>query len=274
MAAPLPRSSLTLMAASVADDIAFVSLADLARALPARGDFRLIGGHMVTLHTHRWALGAELYRETADSDLGATPVMLADGELVTRLEGLGYRQVAGDRWARSLTDVAAAPGAATEAAIDLLVPAYQSRARQNVKVGERIITIEVRGLPDALNRPPVVIDVSLIRPSGQVLDARLPLPDEATALGLKAFAWVERRADRDAVDLWRCLEVARVAGVGPDDLATGRLIEVAPILSQAFRRPDGPGLHALIRYRNLSGPPAARLATRMTALLATVCGDG
>lgn len=134
MAAPLPRRSLTLVAASVADDIGFVSLADLARALPAGGDFRLIGGHMVTLHTHRWGLGAELYRETADSDLGATPVMLADGELVTRLEGLGYRQVAGDRWARSLTDVAAAPGAATEAAIDLLVPAYQSRARHNVKV--------------------------------------------------------------------------------------------------------------------------------------------
>jgi hypothetical protein len=82
------------------------------------------------------------------------------------------------------------------------------RVRHNVRVGERITTIEVPRSADALNHAPVVIDVQLIRLGGEVLDARLLIRDEATALGLKAFAWAERRADRDAVDLWRCLEVA------------------------------------------------------------------
>jgi hypothetical protein len=194
MAAELPRRHLTLAAASAADDVGFVSLADLARALPEDGDFRLIGGHMVTLHVHRWDLGADLYRETGDSDLGATPLMLADGAFVARLEALGYHQVAGDRWVRDVADIPAGPGAAAEAAVDLLVPA------------------------------------------------------------------------------WRCLEVGRAARLGPDDLATGRLVEVGAILRHAFDRPDGAALRALLRYRKLVGPAAAQIGTRIAALLDSVCG--
>jgi hypothetical protein len=50
MAAGTPLTRLTLGAASVADDLGYVALSDLARALgdiPA--DFRVIGGHMVTM---------------------------------------------------------------------------------------------------------------------------------------------------------------------------------------------------------------------------------
>jgi hypothetical protein len=272
MAAELPRRHLTLAATSATDDVGFVSLADLARALPEDGDFRLIGGHMVTLHVHRWGLGADLYRETGDSDLGATPLMLADGAFVARLEALGYHQVAGDRWVRDVADIPAGPGAAAVAAVDLLVPAYQSRARHNVRVGDRITTIEVPGLPDAMNRAPVVVEMRLVRLNGELLDARLLIPDEAAALGLKAFAWADRRADKDAVDLWRCLEVARAARLGPDDLATGRLVEVGAILRHAFDRPDGAALRALLRYRKLVGPAAAQIGTRIAALLDSVCG--
>src|SRR5581483_2049350 len=107
-----PRAVLTLAAASVADDLGFVSLADLAAVLPAEGDYRLIGGHMVTLHVARLGLGADLHRETADSDLGATPLLLADGQLVDRLETLGYRQDSGDRWIRAVTGLPTAAGVA------------------------------------------------------------------------------------------------------------------------------------------------------------------
>ena len=74
MAAGTPLTRLTLGAASVADDLGYVALSDLARALgdiPA--DFRVIGGHMVTMLAARWQLGHELYRETGDVDLGITP---------------------------------------------------------------------------------------------------------------------------------------------------------------------------------------------------------
>ena len=49
MAAGTPLTRLALGAASVADDLGYVALNDLARALAdIPGDFRVIGGHMVT----------------------------------------------------------------------------------------------------------------------------------------------------------------------------------------------------------------------------------
>ena len=60
-----PLTRLTLGAASVADDLGYVAVDDLARALgDIPGDFRVIGGHMVTMLAARWQLGHELYRET------------------------------------------------------------------------------------------------------------------------------------------------------------------------------------------------------------------
>jgi hypothetical protein len=101
MATGTPLTRLTLGAASVADDLGYVALSDLARALgdiPA--DFRVIGGHMVTMLAARWQLGHELYRETGDVDLGITPIIARDHHVVGRLKDLDYTQVAGNRFAR------------------------------------------------------------------------------------------------------------------------------------------------------------------------------
>ena len=76
MAAGTPLTEITLGAASVADDLGYVALSDLARALGGlTDDFRVIGGHMVTVLAARWQLGPELYRETGDVDLGIPPVV-------------------------------------------------------------------------------------------------------------------------------------------------------------------------------------------------------
>jgi len=49
MAAGTPLTRLTLGAASVADDLGYVALSDLAQALgDIAADCRVIGGHMVT----------------------------------------------------------------------------------------------------------------------------------------------------------------------------------------------------------------------------------
>jgi hypothetical protein len=67
MAAGRPLTSLTLGASSLADDLGYVALHDLAQALDGiTTDYRVIGGHMVTMLAARWQLGADLCRETGD----------------------------------------------------------------------------------------------------------------------------------------------------------------------------------------------------------------
>ena len=74
MATDPPLNNVTLGASSVADDLGYVALYDLAQALDGvTTDFRVIGGHMVTMLAARWQLGAGLYRETGDVDLGIPP---------------------------------------------------------------------------------------------------------------------------------------------------------------------------------------------------------
>jgi hypothetical protein len=85
-----------LAARSVADDLSFVALHDVADVARQLGiEHRLIGAHMVTLHAYRWGLGAELYRETRDVDLGVPLEVARDTAMIDALEGLGYRKFAG-----------------------------------------------------------------------------------------------------------------------------------------------------------------------------------
>lgn len=68
MVAGAPLTRLTLRAVSAADDLGYVALNDLAQALGnVTDDYRVIGGHMVTVLAARWQLGHELYRETSCS---------------------------------------------------------------------------------------------------------------------------------------------------------------------------------------------------------------
>ena len=108
MAAGTPLTRLALGAGSVADDLGFVALNDVAGALgDITADYRVIGGHMVTMLAARWQLGAGLYRETGDVDLGIPPVVARDRRVVSRLKDIDYRQVEGNRFARGLSDIPA-----------------------------------------------------------------------------------------------------------------------------------------------------------------------
>jgi hypothetical protein len=58
MAPGTPLNKLALGAGSVADDLGYVALNDLAGALgDMAADYRVIGGHMVTMLAARWQLG-------------------------------------------------------------------------------------------------------------------------------------------------------------------------------------------------------------------------
>jgi hypothetical protein len=108
-----------------------------------------------------------------------------------------------------------------EALIDILVPAYTSRSRENVRVGDDLFTTEVPGLDLAIARPPVTIALDLNRLNGQTLRCDLPFADELSALVLKGLATRVRFKDTDVADVWRCLEIALAAGLGPEDFARG-----------------------------------------------------
>jgi hypothetical protein len=125
------------------------------------------------------AIGNELYRETGDVDLGITPIVARDHHVVGRLKDLDYTQLAGNRFARGLSDIPVKmndreDSPHPEAFIDVLVPAYTCRARENVQVGEDLFTTEVPGLHLALARPPVTITLGLRRLNGTILQCELP----------------------------------------------------------------------------------------------------
>ena len=159
MAAPTPPlARLVLRATSVADDVGFVALRDLSQVM-AGDDYRMIGGHMVMALVARWALGDDLYRQTQDTDRGVHPIAVQGPEIVDQLGSLGYERQSGNRFARPVLDVpvrlAGIDAPLPRAVIDILVPSYTSRPRQNRKFGKHLATVEVPGLAAALQRPAV-----------------------------------------------------------------------------------------------------------------------
>ncbi|MDZ7734166.1 MAG: hypothetical protein U5R31_14835 [Acidimicrobiia bacterium] len=112
------------------------------------------------------------------------------------------------------------------------------------------------------------MDVDLT--DGSTLDARIMIPDAASTLGLKTRVRTIRQEDRDAEDLWRCLEIARADGVTPEELRDdGSLDQIAPILARELG-PDGATMATITR--SLNDTEATRRRTRVRALLAEVTG--
>lgn len=278
MAAGQPLSRLALGASSAADDLGYVALADLSHVMEDVTDYRVIGGHTITILAARWQLSAELFRETGDVDLGIPPVVARDHRLVDRLKAQGYEQVAGNRFARTMpgTPVMAAgrQAARQQAIIDVLVPAYTSRARQNVKITEDLVSTEVPGLAEALVRPPVIMTLELRRLNGEALQATLPFADEVSALVLKGLATRVRIKDTDIADIWRCLEIAFAAGATPSGFAGGSRAEAAAIVRGLFARRQGPAMTTLATERRLSAQAADQRFTRTRALSTRVLGPG
>lgn len=246
------------------------ALADIADLLGSQ-DYRVIGGHMVTLLVARWGLGPDLYRATGDTDLGVPPVVVNDSSLIDALIAHDYERVAGNRFGRAVLDLPRVESSQERAAlVDVLVPAYTSRARTDRKFGDYLVTTEVPGLAVALQRPPVVLDVEMVRLNHEVLRARLLLPDEVSALVLKAAATRVRDKGTDHVDLWRCLEVAYAAGIEPADFAREEEVDAARRVRQLFDNRAAPGMVAIVAEHRLSERAADERLTRIRALIERV----
>lgn len=275
-----PLNLLVLDARSVADDLGYVALADLAHVLAgdAHASYRVIGGHMVTALVSRWQLGPDLYRETGDTDLGVPPVVVRDAHLVERLLDLGYQRAMGNRFVRPIDDVpvriAGGVPASRHAVVDVLVPSYRSRARHTRRIGGDLVTTEVPGLATALARPPLMLELALRRLNGERLDVAIAFPDEAAALTMKGLATRVRTKDTDVVDVWRCLEVAFAAGVSASAFADAVAARSVAAVRSLFASRDGPGMTALVAAQRLSAAAADERFTRLRALVARVFDDG
>jgi len=253
----------TLVSLSAAMDGALVAIADVVSALRAVGadnDYRLIGGVAVLLHVQRLGLDLPL-RATGDADIGVPPALLRDATLAEHVEALGYHKIRGNRWERPLPD-------RRTATVDLLVPAYTSRTRHTVRIGD-VVTTEVPGLATALQRPGVVLDAALRLSDGTVRTTTITLPDAYATLVLKARARTVRSENRDVEDLWRCLEIAAADGVTPDFVPADDPDRLCEVLYRELGA-GGPALDVLTS--DLQSGAATRLRTRILALLHDVVG--
>jgi len=259
----MPDNPVVMQSSSAAMDGGFTAVADVTGAMEAagvQGDYRLIGGVTVVLHVQRLGLDVPL-RATGDADFGVPPFVLQQAGLVDSIEALGYRKTAGNRWERPIDD-------RRVAAVDLLVPTYRTRARNTVRIGS-VVTTEVPGLAEALQRPGVGLDVEMRLTAGAHLRATVVIPDAIGTLALKAGARTVRNETRDAEDLWRCLEVAAAEGVRPADFEGAALAQLPSLLASELG-PDGRSVPALTA--GLQDDAAARMRTRLRALLAEVVG--
>lgn len=250
---------LSLQSRSAASDGAYLAISDISTVLAGR-PFRLIGGAAVLLHQERLLLTNLPVRATADADFGVPPVVLRDASVLGAIGGLGYRKIEGNRWARDL-------GAGLTATIDLLVPAYTSRARSSVQVGA-VNTTEVKGLAEALQRPfaRVRAEVALLR--GDAVTFEVDLPDVASTLAMKLFARTVRSENRDALDIYTCLE-ALVADDAVDEFAAPAFSEPRSILAREFA--DGAPAAAIVLAR-FGTAEQARIATRLRGLVRAIVG--
>jgi len=197
--------------ASLAVDGGLVAVADISTIMRDAGldsDYRIIGGVAVMLHGLR--TGADVpIRTTADADYGVLPKVLLQSDLVSRIEARGYHKASGCRWERPIDDH-------RTAVVDLLVPAYTSRARASRQYGN-VNTTEVVGLADAFQADPCVVDATFILSTGRRLAAQVVLPDSKSLLLIKAGARAARHEDRDATQSRPIPGVGeRRPGVGSD----------------------------------------------------------
>jgi hypothetical protein len=130
----------------------------------------------------------------------------------------------------------------------------------------------VLGLAEALQRPGIEVSLELHRLNEEVLTAELTLPDETSAVVLKALVWERRRAARDAVDLWRTLEVAAAAGVSPDEFSKQDGVRSAEISRRSLGGLSSNAMKAITSAQGLSDEAAQQRHTRIQALLQRVFG--
>ena len=125
--------------------------------------------------------------------------------------------------------------------VDLLAPSFTGTHNPNMPVGELVVD-EVPGLSLALAVPPLNLSLDVTTSDHSALHTEVAVPALMPALDLKALAYASRLQTRDAVDVWRLLEVAEVAELDPGEWAgDGVRADARQALHHWFSRRDSAG---------------------------------
>lgn len=217
-----------LVSRTAADDAAFLALADLSRVLDGEEESGVIGGQMVSMLCARFPSPGSVMRRTGDADGGIPRALASTSTAHDRLIALGYAPTNSNRYER--------PGAGdTTLTVDLLVPNLETRLREETLGGRRFDSMP--GLGVALARP-LSLEVSVTLSNDQELLFATKVPSVEGAIMLKAYAWRNRRAMKDGVDLhslFRIVESHPLADIG------GWQLDEAP--ARGARRDVGQILH-------------------------------
>ena len=102
----------------------------------------------------------------------------------------------------------------------------------------------------------------------------LAVPDEVSAIVLKALASQVRSKATDIVDIWRCLEVGLAADLRPSDFVGSNATAASAAIRSLFADRRGHGMASLISEQRLSGAAADERYTRIRALIGRLIGQG
>lgn len=202
-----------LISTTEEDDASYIALGDLAAVLSGRAGTKIIGGHMVSLISAAFPSPGLIERRTGDADAGI-PVQLADaGEIHDDLLDAGYEAESGNRYVKTGYDH-------PKPTIDLLIPTFSGRFGDEIRGDRGFNTMP--GLVLALARG-LDITAHLAYRDGteQTIEAQVPTVE--TAVILKAYAYADRLAVKDVVDLSNLLHI--LDEHGPDELGGWRLNE-------------------------------------------------
>jgi hypothetical protein len=229
-------SRLELVAESQSQESGFLALADIASLAKETGiEYRVVGGLMVTLYLAVSGADDPTSRQTLDADLGVTQQVAADPALVAGLEGLGYeRPESANRFIRQ-----GAQG--RRMVIDVLMPSYISRMKTNQRAGGMTLDA-IPGLNLALSAPGEPLEIAAQMLDGTVIEFVTVVPNLMAALCVKTVGYGDRRAQKDALDVWRLLEAYRLAFPSPPHWPqSGSAGDAAEILRRDFGQASGAG---------------------------------
>jgi hypothetical protein len=245
-----------------------MALADLAAIATAIGvDYRIVGGHMVTLLVEACGVSDRvILRETLDADFGALPEVVADPRLVRALRDRNYETPgAANRFVRRQDDEVGR----LDMMIDILAPSYAGRLVSGQRYGD-LVADEIPGLAFALSRPSIRVELGVRLTGRSDLSMSLVLPDLSSAICIKTLAYRGRYADKDAVDLWRLMNAAYEVGLRSNSWpvsVTGRMS--ADVLRRFFGRAGASGLKQLSSRR----VDQARMHALVSTVVEAVNGD-
>lgn len=226
------HGSVVVDALSSADALGYRGQHALSQAMTGRGDYRIIGGHMVRLLLHLYPTPRAVPRSTVDADAALRDVDVI-GPVIQDLLDDGFTKTDGNVLLKDL-------GGERQVEINLLLERTSGqggiRAQQVAGAGQ---VDTLHELSFVMGRQAVTLDVEA-HLGDEVLRYRIRIPDLESATVLKAHSWKGRRSPKDLADLSTLLEI-REAHPGTswrlqEQGLKGLRLDTARILSQLRER--------------------------------------